>query len=185
MTRWLVLVFAVLAGSARAVEFDRLEVTNEGRRYIVDGAVRLDAEPKHVYAVLTDYEHLNWITGAVLESRLLDRLNERSVYVFVRTEICFAFYCREVDQVQRIDEDPPWRVTSHAIPHRSDVAYGRAQWTIDPDGPGTRLTWHQEFEPGFWVPPVIGPGMVRAQLEKQGRRSVRGVELLAQRRAQR
>lgn len=185
MTRWFLLVFLVLALPARAVEFDRLVVTNEGPRYIVDGEVRLDAEPEHVYAVLTDYNHLDWITGAVLESRLLERLNERSVYVLVRTEICMAFYCREVDQVQRIDEEPPWRVTSYAIADRSDVAYGRAQWTIDPDGPGTRLTWHQEFEPDFWVPPVIGPGMVRAQLEKQGRRSIRGVELLARRRAQR
>jgi len=38
-----------------------------------------------------------------------------------------------------------------------------------PEGTGTRLEYHLEVKPNYWVPPLIGPAFIRAGVRDQFR----------------
>ena len=54
---------------------------------------------------------------------------------------------------------------------------------MEAEGEGTLLRWQLSLEPGFWVPPLIGPPLLERSLKAEGRRSAAGVEKLARERA--
>ena len=39
--------------------------------------------------------------------------------------------------------------------------------TLSADGAGTRLEYHADVEPGFWLPPLVGPSAVQRQTAEQ------------------
>ena len=65
------------------------------------------------------------------------------------------------------------------IPERSDTRYSRAQWRLQAEGGGTLLRYELEMEPDFWVPPLIGPPIVKRALRQGGERAAARIERLA------
>ena len=39
--------------------------------------------------------------------------------------------------------------------------------TLSAEPSGTRLVYHADVEPGFWLPPLVGPAAVRDQTAEQ------------------
>ena len=50
---------------------------------------------------------------------------------------------------------------------------------MEEDG-GTRVRYQLKFEPDFWVPPAIGPYMIKRRLRSGGGRAIDRIELIAQ-----
>ena len=66
-------------------------------------------------------------------------------------------------------------------PETSDFRYSWERWQFTPEEGGTVLMRYQfEMEPGFWVPPVIGPFMIRRTLREGGIEAVDRIERIAQ-----
>jgi hypothetical protein len=64
-------------------------------------------------------------------------------------------------------------------PERSDVEFGRGTWLLAADEEGTLLDYEVEMKPRFWVPPVLGPLVIKAVIRSRGIRAVRRLEYLA------
>jgi hypothetical protein len=54
-----------------------------------------------------------------------------------------------------------------ADPAASDFRHARELWQLQPHAGGTRLTYQAEFEPAFFVPPLIGPWLIKARLRSE------------------
>jgi carbon monoxide dehydrogenase subunit G len=178
------LALAGFSAGAGAVEFHTLEVSRQGDIYQVQAEVYLAAPPQAVFAVLTDYDHFTRISASVVESRKVQQLDPATTLVYTDTKVCALFYCRHVKELQRITETPPAEVASVVLPEKSDnVKSGSALLHVQAEGEGTLLRWQLSLEPGFWVPPLIGPPLLERSLKAEGRRSAAGVEKLARERA--
>ena len=79
---------------AYALEIERLDVSYASGRYRVDAVAQVDASPRAVFAVLTDYEHLDQLDPKVLGSRVLERPEPNVAVVWTRVRACVAFVCR-------------------------------------------------------------------------------------------
>ncbi len=172
-----------LAGNAQAAQFYSLRVSHDAGRYQVSADVYLAAPLPAVYQVLTDYNHLTRITGAIRQSRVVRHVDAHTVIVFVETRACVLFFCHSIRQTQRVTELPPRYIIAKTIAAESNVKSGRASWHLDQDGNGTRMHWQMTLTPDFWVPPLIGPALVEGELRAQGKYTAEGVEKLARERA--
>ena len=85
-----------------------------------------------------------------------------------------ARYCEICD-----DNHDPDRVVAIVDPARSDLEFGRTTWELSEEGEGTLVRYEMEMKPEFWIPPVIGPLVIKAALRSRGLRAARRVEALA------
>jgi Polyketide cyclase / dehydrase and lipid transport len=181
---FLILLAAVaFTGEARAAQFYSFSVTQDDGRYRVSADVFLAAPLPQVYAVLTDYDHLAQVGGAIRVSRILKQIDAHTYLVYVETSGCILFFCKTIRQTQVATELTPQDVVSEAIPEKSDVKMSSSSWHLESQNGGTRMHWEVSMQPDFWIPPLIGPPMVKQALRSQGRTMAEGLEKLARERA--
>lgn len=186
MSRAVILGFflAGFASGAAAAEFRTLDVSRQGDDYQVQAVVYIAAPPQAVFAVLTDYEHFTRISASIVESRRVQQLDADDTLVYTDTRFCALFFCRHVKEMQKVTRTPPFDILSTVLPEQSDnVKSGSASLHMQAEGEGTLLHWQIQLQPGFWVPPLIGPLLVERSLRTEGHRSAAGVEKLARERA--
>jgi carbon monoxide dehydrogenase subunit G len=177
-------VASATASAAGAVDFRALDVSRDGDQYTVQATVYLAAPPQAVFAVLTDYDHLTRISPSVVESRRVKQLDSGETLVYTDTRFCALFFCRHVRETEKLTATPPGDIASLVLPEKGgNVKSGAATLHLETEGEGTLMRWQIQFEPGFWVPPLIGPPLVERSLKGEGRRSAEGVERLARERA--
>ena len=65
------------------------------------------------------------------------------------------------------------------IPSESDFKYGHADWRMTVEGKGSRLLFSAALTPDFWVPPLIGPYVIKKKMREEAIETVLGLERLA------
>ena len=181
--RWhLVCALLVLPATAQAIEFSDLTVTNEGKRYTVHAEGYMDAPAEAVLAVITDYPNLPLLSDTILESEPLGDDGAGGQLVRTRIEFCVMVFCSRAEQVQTVTMPTADQVVSVAIAERSDIDDLMQRWTVVADGGGSRLTYEMVVVNEDFIPPLIGPPLVRGKLRKISRDTAHNIERLAQQR---
>lgn len=161
----LVAALALAAGSAQAARVDDLVVAHTKGVFTARGTLVLDATPAAVRAVLTDFDHLDRLTPAILESRVLER-SASGALVYTRSRACAGWFCRELKKVERVVVDGD-TIVATALPARSNVTMSVTRWHIAAAGQGTRVAWESTFDPVFMVPPMVGPALIKRALARE------------------
>lgn len=169
---------AVAGWGCAAATVESVAVDRVGGRYHVDMVTRLQVSAAAAFAVMTDFSALPQVNPNVILSQPLPGGRLRTI-----VELCVLFFCKQVEQVQTVTREPPYRLIMHVIPALSDLTYGRAEWGFQALGPGScRLRFSAELEPAFWVPPLIGPWLIQNKLKAQARLTSAGIEAVARER---
>ena len=150
----------------------------ENKVYIVTMRLDIEAPPQQVRAVLTDYAHLHDITPGIVASEILPA--PAPGLTRVRTELrdCVAFFCKSIEIVEDVVSDERG-LTATVVPSLSDMKSGESSWQITATGSGTRIVFESRMEPRFWIPPLIGPKLIRNILQKRAVETGQNVEKLA------
>lgn len=172
----LLLALPVAAGAA---EFRTLEFFKDGEHYRVESDIYLEAPPEGVYRVLTDYEGFPRLSSIFMEGRTLEPVTGGRGLVFLHMKGCVLFFCRDVNLVERLEVVPETRIEVVVDPEKSDLDYGWATWEIAAEGGGSLVRYEMEMKPRFWIPPVIGPLIIKAALRSRGLRAARRLEAVA------
>jgi uncharacterized protein YndB with AHSA1/START domain len=163
-----------MAAEVRSFQMDR-----SAQRYHIVSETYIDAPVAAVYGVLIDYDHYDRVSSVFKEARYLERNPDGSGVVYTKAYGCIAFFCTTVERVERLEVVPDSEIVTTVIPERSDAHYSRAQWRFQPEAGGTLLHYELEMEPDFWVPPLIGPLLVKRALRQGGERAAVRVETIA------
>ena len=181
----LVVAGVTLAGSllattnATAALLKKVNISNHGKRYQLSANIYISAPPAQVYKVLTDYNHLTRISGAITVSHVVKRIDKYTAIVYVETHACAAFFCRTLKQTQQVWQLGPYDIVAQSNPDKSNVSMGSASWHLEANGKGTELIWRNTIEPKFWIPPLVGTAMMDQALRSQVTASAWGIEKLA------
>jgi uncharacterized protein YndB with AHSA1/START domain len=173
------LAFALWTATTIAADVRRFEMDTKEKRYYIVSETHIDAPVAAVYDVLIDYDHYDRISNVFQESRYLERNPDGSGVVYTKAHGCVAFFCTTVERVERLEVVPDTEIVATVIPERSNAHYSRAQWRLEPEAGGTLVHYELEMEPDFWVPPLIGPPLVKRALRQGGERAAARVETLA------
>ena len=139
------------AGSAAAIEVVKLQVTEQGRRYVVEFEAQLAADPGAVMTVLTDFTQYPHLDSRILAARLAGTRDGKP-RLYTRVRGCLgSIFCRSMDRYELIEQQPG-RLVAAAIPGEGDLRYGLAVTQFELQAGGTRVRYRNEFEPAFWMP---------------------------------
>jgi hypothetical protein len=153
-------------------------VTEERGIYRVEVDTRLAVRPDWAWEVLTDYPRLGRVNEAIERSEVLERRGAEDYRVRTVTQACVYFFCKRIEQVQDVVQLADGRLLATVLPEYSDFRYGWARLYVWPEGDRTRVRVLAEVEPDFWIPPLIGPWLIKRKLRSEALETVLNLERL-------
>lgn len=177
----LLFLLAFLLPVQPSVTADLREIAVEriDERYHMSSEAWFAAGREEVYRVLTDYDLFVQFSSAFVETRNVPRDDSGRPRFFTRMQGCILFFCKTVVRQGHLLLKPHSEIVAVAAPERSDFSYSRERWRLEPSGNGTLLHYDFEMEPAFWVPPVIGPFVIKRKLKADGAEAIDRIEALA------
>ena len=146
-------------------------------------SIRVDmvvhAAPENVYDVLTDYANIHRLNPSITESELLAVSTDGVARVRTRIEDCVLVFCVDIVKVESVREVYAGHLSAETEPQASDFDYGRAEWWILQLGDYSRVVFEASMQPGFSLPPVIGPYVMKRKLRAEVLASFRNLECIA------
>lgn len=178
----LLAALALLAVQSPVVGADLQKVTVEfeNDRYRLESTARFDVRRADLYRVLTNYDLFEKFTSAFVETRNLAPDNAGRPGFFTRMEGCVLLFCKSMQRTGHLVLNPPSEIIAIAHRDSSDFNFSRERWVLQDDGDGTLMTYYFELEPAFWVPPVVGPFVIKRVLRAGGIDAVDRIEAVAQ-----
>lgn len=173
------LVALTAAGAAGAAEIREVTVEHRDGRYYMHSETWFDAPRLGVFDVLTDYDRFHRISSIYEETRFEPPAPDGTPRVFTRVVGCVLFFCRSMTRTERLETDGPGFIRAVTEAGASDFDHAVATWQLSDENGGTRVIYDIEMEPAFWVPPVIGPYVMKRKLMQGGRDAVQRIEALA------
>lgn len=179
--RSLLFLFVVLPWTlSQAGEVLVAHAGHERGRYQVEVDVRLAADKAQVWRLLTDYVHYGQLNEAIRSSEILERRGKHALRVRTVTEACVYVFCRNIVQVQDVTQANENYVSATVLPHASHFRHGVARMRLWEEGAMTRVRITAEVEPDFWIPPLIGPWLIKRKLRAEALETVHNVERLCE-----
>lgn len=174
------LCLLLFCGLAEAVELRNVEVDREHGRYFLMSEVWFDADIESLYAVFLDYDLGSQFSSFIVESRNLEPTETGQRRFYIRNQGCVWFYCQSFERTGYVDHEAYVYIRSTADVELSDFHVSLESWTFKAEGEGTVVEYSFEFEPKFWIPPLIGPYVLQRKLKDNSVRALHRIELLAQ-----
>jgi hypothetical protein len=154
-------------------------VTHQSGSYFVEVDTLTNAPEPAVRRLLTDYDHLGRVNSAIESSEILLERKAGDYQVRTVTKACVWFYCRRIRQVQNVIESQDGSITAVVIPEQSDFKHGYARINLWQEPTGTRVLIRSEVQPDFWIPPIIGPWIIKRKLRSEALETVNNLERVA------
>ena len=150
-----------------AADTERAEISFQGRTYQYTFIARLKGEASAVHAVVTDFDRMKRINDDIVESRVLHRYDNGELKRLLKMRHCILLFCFDMDFVERVRESPG-HLTTTIVPEESTFFDGTANWQIEALGDGhTRISVSARQTPRFWIPPVLGPMLLKRVFMKE------------------
>jgi len=174
------LLLSLIVGVVDAAELRNIEVDRVARRYVLTSEVWFDTNVEAIYAVFLNYDLTSQFSSFIVESRNLEAnaLGQRRFYI--RNHGCVWFFCRSFERSGRIEHEPFVIIRSIADAEISDFHSSLESWRFQSDGTGTLVVYEFDFEPKFWIPPLIGPYVLQRKLLNDSAGALDRIEAIAQ-----
>ena len=180
MTLLALLSIVPLAGTA--AEIQNVEVQRDGDVYSMHSEVRFNATLEQLYDVLVDWDLSTQFSSVVVEARNVEPDELGRPQFYIRNEACIAFFCRSFERAGYVETEPYVWIRAFADPARSDFHISNESWKFVDGEDGAVVIYDLEFDPKFWVPPLIGPYLIKRKLKKDGPEALLRIDRIAQQR---
>lgn len=170
---------AIGAGTISAASIRTIEVNYDDGVYRLVSNTFIDAPREAIFEVLTDYARFGRISSTYKEYGFLEPDEDGVPIIFTRMEGCVLFFCVSMRRVERMIVTEPSTIRTDTLPEQSDFRLSTSEWTLEPEASGTSMTYRLVMEPDFWVPPLIGPWVLKRRLTRGGTGAINRIERLA------
>ncbi len=177
--RFSILLAVLWAAVATAGRVLTAVVTHESGFYFIEVDALVAIPERRARQLLTDYNHLHRVNPAVEVSEVLAERGSGDYRVRTVTRACVWFFCKSIHQVQDVIEGADGSITAIVVPEQSDLRHGYARVDLWEEAEGTRILIRSEVEPDFWIPPLIGPWVIKRKLRSEALDTVANLERLA------
>lgn len=173
---WLLLF---VASTASAAELRSVEVTHEKGAYLLVSEVWFDAGLDETFTVFSNWDLAPLFSSAIEDARDLEPDKQGRAGFYTRNRGCVLFFCKTVVREGWVEKEGNRVMRAFADPERSDFEFSNEFWTFEEEAGGTFVTYRLHFDPKFWVPPAIGPFVVKRKLRKEGAAAIGRIEEIA------
>lgn len=163
----LALLTAGLPWPVGAHEPPKIVVSARGGHYRMSLDLVLHAPVSRVWHVITDYADIKRLNPAVKSSAVIRR--DGVTLLRMRIKSCVLFICFPITQTESMTTDGHHGVRGVIVPQLSSFRSGVSRWQLRAVAGGTEAHFSASLTPSFYIPPVIGPWMVRRKLRAEMR----------------
>ncbi|QIL80444.1 hypothetical protein G7047_11425 [Diaphorobacter sp. HDW4A] len=142
-----------------------VNVQRDGDQFHVDATIHADVPQKIVWEVLTDFSHLVQILSDVHVSDVIPGADDRHLSIRQVGMARFGPFTKKYESTREVVLVPQEQISATNV--AGNVKSMHSVMTLSPEPGGTRLVYHADVEPGFWLPPLVGPAAVRDQTAEQ------------------
>jgi len=164
LTALLFALFPVCAWSATAADDIVVDVRKDGQEIAVDVDCPVDAPRPIVWEVLTDYDHMAQFVSN-LDYSGVDARADNVLRVHQKGKVSRGFLSLAFDNVREIELVPHREIRSRMI--SGDMKASAFTTSIVEVGGRLHIVNVGRYQPNLWIPPVIGPALIRAETQKQ------------------
>ena len=181
MMRLLAVILIALTGQGvgSAAEMRSIDVKYEDGFYTLVSVVWFDAGLRPMFYVFSTWDLSDQFSGAVVEARDLeaDALGRRGFFVVNRG--CVVFFCKTLTRQGYVEIEEDKVLRAIADPALSDFKVSNEAWEFAEESGGTVVKYTLFMQPDFWVPPAIGPYLIKRKLKTDGGRALNRIEAIA------
>ena len=165
------------SGAARDDEQAEFAFAHNAYRYTY--ATALDADVEAVTAIVTDFDRLHRLNDGITVSRVLERYDEHHVKRLLDGRQCVLMFCFKLRLVEDV-RVTPGHVRARVIAGEGSFSAGDMDWYYTAAGAGrTRITFSAAQTLDIWIPPVIGPLVLKRVFLREVRETCANIERLA------
>lgn len=175
------LVILLLPMCGFGAELISIQVDHNRGTYTLNSEVWFDATVEQVYEVFRRWDNSAEFSSAIVESRDVEPDEFGRAQFYVLNRICILFFCRSFERRGYIEFESNQWLLAFTDPDTSDFYRSDERWDfIEKDG-GTVVIYDLKTKPKFWIPPGIGPYLIKRKLQRDGSRAINRIEAIAQR----
>ena len=169
----------LLVDAAGAAELRSIQVDHAKGRYTVASEVWFDAPLPQVFEVFRRWDLSTQFSSAIAESRDLPADELGRPGYFVRNQGCLLFFCKSFVRQGYVELEVNEQLRAFADPEISDFRMSNESWTFVAEEGGTIVTYNLLMEPDFWIPPGIGPYLIKRKFRNNGGEAIDRIEAIA------
>jgi len=173
------LVFLSISCNLMAGELGELSIRDNDGIYTVRLEMRVDVPAHYIYQVLTDYRHIYRLNSSITASEVITDSTAGPPRVRTVIEDCIVIRCLKIARTETVYAEGDMHLHVVTDPEVSDFKSGITDWWVLPDGNGSKVIYRAEMEPDFYVPPIIGPFVMRSELRNGILKSLENLECIA------
>jgi hypothetical protein len=183
MRRWPLWMLLCIALPAHAAQVSGVRVTRNGTHFLIDIHIAIDAPAPAVFRALQDYAAMARYNPDLRSVRVERTSAPDRVRLFTAVHTCVLIFCKMMHQEQMmtaIVRSDGGLLEAQML--SGDFRGGHGRWVVKPCPAARAVTCmdiHLELLPAFWVPPVIGPWVIRNKMAEEARRTSAGLEQTA------
>lgn len=189
MRPWPLWALSCLVVQAHAAQVLGVQVTRSGTQFLIDMHLSVDAAPPEVFRALQDYATMARYNPDLRSVRVEPTTARDRVRLFTAIHTCVLIFCKTMHQEQIMTATASTdggTLRAELLPYGGDFTGGYGLWIVRPCPTSRAVTCMDvrlELIPAFWVPPVIGPWVIRKKMDEEARRTSAGLERTARRSA--
>ncbi|MEX0827687.1 MAG: SRPBCC family protein [Haliea sp.] len=162
-----------------AGSIEHAEVSHDNGRYQLSITMHIDSPVTAVRELMQDFSRLHELSDVISESPLLGPAGVTPARRRVVTETCIWFFCFGSVYEEQITQFSADHFEARIDPAHSDYHYGLSVWRMESlDERRTRIEFICDIEPAFWVPPIIGPWIIKQKMRQETEATINNIESL-------
>ncbi len=144
-----------------------IEINEQSGVYQIKVVALIAAPASYVSYVLTDYTHIHRLNPSIIESEVLQKYDDGSVSVRTKVIGCAAYFCEELDRVEKVRKLPSGGLYAEIIPELSQFKSGKTHWSIKPLGDYCEVSYLSDMEPDIFIPPIVGKFLIKKSIREE------------------
>ena len=152
---------------SRAATINDTQVSHSKGHYFVSFDVWIERDIKKIRAVVMDYPGWSRMSTMIKDVEILDKGNgDDRVHMTLR--LCMLIYCRNLNKIQHITYVSNDHLVAELLPHEdNDFRMAQEHWRLIPEKGGTRVQYQAHIMPDFFVPPFVGPLLIKSKIRNE------------------
>ena len=162
--RVFILAALLMSASLQGAEMRSVEVEHHDGTYTMVSAVWFDATVDQVYVVFRDWDLSSDFFFAHNTAYDMEPDAQGRPQFYIRNRGCVLFFCKSFERQGYVEELPNKILRAFANPETSDFHFSDESWEFVAEDGGTVVTYDLRMSPKFWIPPAIGPYLIKRNL---------------------
>ena len=177
--RALLIILLLLPAIAGAADLRDVTVDRIDGNYVMRSEVWFDVDIEQIYGVFLDWDLSTKFSSVVVESRNVEPGEDGRPRFYNRNQACLLFFCKSFERFGYVSYEPLKYIEATADPEKSDFHISDERWEFREENDGTVVVYDLVFKPKFFVPPLIGPAVMKRKLRNSSGHALDRIEEVA------